>query len=145
MWYTGNHGDTQIRDGFRMDAITFIKKDLTFPPMPSDGEDGRCDVGKCCLNRPGIDDFLRELKENTYGRGDFVTVAETPGVPNEDLERYIGRDGHFSMIFDFSYTDIGINPGDLWLHQRDWTISTPRDSSRDALMPDTARLRRWNP
>lgn len=39
--------------GFRMDAITFIKKDLSFPPMPSDGEDGRCDVGKCCLNRPG--------------------------------------------------------------------------------------------
>ena len=113
--------------GFRMDAITFIKKDLSFPPMPSDGEDGRCDVGKCCLNRPGIDEFLHELKLNTYGRGDFVTVAETPGVPNEDLDRYIGRDGHFSMIFDFSYTDIDINPGDLWLHQRDWTIEEFKD------------------
>ncbi len=113
--------------GFRMDAITFIKKDLSFPPMPSDGEDGRCDVGKCCLNRPGIDEFLHELKINTYGRGDFVTVAETPGVPNEDLDRYIGRDGHFSMIFDFSYTDIDINPGDLWLHQRDWTIEEFKD------------------
>lgn len=113
--------------GYRMDAITFIKKDLSFPPMPSDGEDVRCDVGKCCLNRPGIDEFLHELKLNTYGRGDFVTVAETPGVPNEDLDRYIGRDGHFSMIFDFSYTDIDINPGDLWLHQRDWTIEEFKD------------------
>lgn len=113
--------------GYRMDAITFIKKDLSFPPMPSDGEAGRCDVGKCCLNRPGIDEFLHELKINTYGRGDFVTVAETPGVPNEDLDRYIGRDGHFSMIFDFSYTDIDINPGDLWLHQRDWTIEEFKD------------------
>ena len=113
--------------GFRMDAITFIKKDLSFPPMPSDGEDGRCDVGKCCLNRPGIDEFLHELKLNTYGRGDFVTVAETPGVPSKDLDKYIGRDGHFSMIFDFSYTDIDINPGDLWLHQRDWTIEEFKD------------------
>jgi alpha-glucosidase len=113
--------------GFRMDAITFIKKDLSFPPMPSDGEDGRCDVGKCCLNRPGIDEFLHELKLNTYGRGDFVTVAETPGVPSKDLNKYIGRDGHFSMIFDFSYTDIDINPGDLWLHQRDWTIEEFKD------------------
>lgn len=56
-----------------------------------------------------------------------MTVAETPGVPNEDLDRYIGRDGYFSMIFDFSYTDIDINPGDLWLHQRDWTIEEFKD------------------
>ena len=31
------------------------------------------------------------------------------------------------MIFDFSYTDIDINPGDLWLHQRDWTIEEFKD------------------
>lgn len=56
-----------------------------------------------------------------------MTVAETPGVPSKDLDKYIGRDGHFSMIFDFSYTDIDINPGDLWLHQRDWTIEEFKD------------------
>lgn len=108
--------------GFRMDAITYIKKDQNFPPMPADGKDGRCDVAKCCLNCEGIAELLQDIKKHTYGCGDYMTVAEAPGVPNEQLEEYIGENGHFSMIFDFSYTDIDVYPGEIWLKKRPWTM-----------------------
>lgn len=108
--------------GFRMDAITYIKKDLDFPQIPADGADGRADVAKSCLNVKGIDVLLQELKKRTYGRNDYMTVAEAPGVKGEQLREYIGEDGHFSMIFDFSYTDIDLYPGELWLKKRPWTL-----------------------
>ncbi len=108
--------------GFRMDAITYIKKDLDFPALPADGPDGRTDVAKSCLNVQGIDVLLQELKKRTYGRKDYMTVAEAPGVKGEQLREYIGEEGHFSMIFDFSYTDIDLYPGELWLKKRTWTM-----------------------
>ena len=108
--------------GFRMDAITYIKKDLDFPQIPADGADGRADVAKSCLNVQGIDVLLQELKKRTYGRNDYMTVAEAPGVKGEQLREYIGQEGHFSMIFDFSYTDIDVYPGELWLKKRHWTL-----------------------
>lgn len=113
--------------GFRMDAITYIKKDLTFPPLESDGPDGLTDVAKSCLNQPGIDELLQDIKRHTYGKGDFLTVAEAPGVPQSDLNNFIGENGYFSMIFDFSYTDIDIYSGELWLKRRHWTVPELRE------------------
>lgn len=108
--------------GFRMDAITYIKKNSSFPKYEADGPDGLKDVSTACLNQPGIDELLDELRARTYGRKDYVTVAEAPGVPSKDLHKYIGESGHFSMIFDFSYTDIDIVPGKTWNHKADWTF-----------------------
>ena len=50
--------------GFRVDAITFIKKDLSFASVETlDGE--RYPVENF-ENYPGIDDFLAELKRETF-------------------------------------------------------------------------------
>lgn len=114
--------------GFRMDAITYIKKDLRFPPVEADGPDGRCDVGKICLNNHGIMDYLKEMRDRTYGPKHLLVVAETPGVPEGDIAKYIGEDGVFSMIFDFSYTDIDVEAGELWLKERDWSIQEMREA-----------------
>lgn len=113
--------------GFRMDAITYIKKDQTITKYESDGLDGLKDVSTACLNQNGINEMLEELKVRTYGRGDYVTVAEAPGVPADDLHKYIGESGHFSMIFDFSYTDIDIVPGKTWNNIAKWTFKEFKD------------------
>ena len=112
--------------GFRMDAITFIKKELDAPGLQPDGPDGMTYVGRATLNRPGILDFLCEMRAATYGSRGVPTVAEAPGVPPEDLPKYIGDDGVFSMVFDFSYTDIDLSD-DLWLHERKWTFAELRE------------------
>lgn len=108
--------------GFRIDAITFIKKDLTWKDREADGVDGLAKCTKASRNQPGIGVFLNELKENTFQRHDCVTVAEAPGVPYEELEEFIGEQGYFSMIFDFRYADLDIASGSEWFKRIPWTV-----------------------
>lgn len=114
--------------GFRIDAITHLKKDLDWASLPSDGPDGLVLVLKKGQNRPGIDDFLSELKAETFAKHDAVTIGEAYGVPDEDLNKYIGPDGYFSMIFDFSYMNIEVENTDEWYRGRsEWTTSDLRE------------------
>ncbi|MCD8120420.1 MAG: alpha-glucosidase [Lachnospiraceae bacterium] len=113
--------------GFRLDAITYIKKDPSFPPVEPDGPDGLCDVAEHCLNVPGIEKYLSELRRETFGSGDYVTVAEAPGVSGEQLKSYVGEDGYFSMIFDFTYSEPDAVPGGVWARQKTWDIPELRE------------------
>ncbi|OJF03152.1 glucohydrolase [Weissella confusa] len=114
--------------GFRIDAITHLKKDLDWASLPSDGPDGLVSVLKKGQNRPGIDDFLSELKAETFAKYDAVTIGEAYGVPDEDLHKYIGPDGYFSMIFDFSYMNIEVENTDEWYRGRsEWTTTDLRE------------------
>ncbi|MDP3446779.1 MAG: alpha-glucosidase [Eubacteriales bacterium] len=91
--------------GFRVDAITFIKKDTTFQNHYPTLDHGLYPIEKL-ENYPGIDAFLTELKNETFKRSNCMTVAEAPGVPNEQIADYCGKNGYFSMIFEFSYADM---------------------------------------
>ncbi|OWR30696.1 glucohydrolase [Saccharibacillus sp. O23] len=87
--------------GFRIDAITFIKKDLSF--ASGDAENGALYPIENFQSYPGIGEFLVEMKRETFAKYDAVTVAEAPGVSPELFAEYAGPDGHFSMIFDFNW------------------------------------------
>lgn len=109
--------------GYRCDAITHLKKDLDWASLEPDGNDGLVAVIKKGQNRPGIDFFLEELKRETFDKYDAVTIGEAYGVSDEDLPKYIGEDGYFSMIFDFSYLNIEVKNVDEWYQGRsNWTI-----------------------
>ena len=91
--------------GFRIDAITHIKKMEGLPSGPADGPDGMvgCFDYTRCID--GIGDFLTELREATFDQYECMTVAEAAGVPNHQLVDYIGPKGYFSTMFDFSYSE----------------------------------------
>lgn len=108
--------------GFRVDAITYIKKDQTFKSLEPDGIDGLANPNVLSQNYEGIDKFLLELRRRTFDRYDCMTVAEAPGVPYDELGAYIGEDGYFDMIFDFSYADVDANENDDWFNKPHWTI-----------------------
>lgn len=108
--------------GFRVDAITFIKKDQSYQSRKSDGVDHLVKCTKTCRNQPGIDKFLKELKENTFETHHCVTVAEAPGVQYDELDDFIGDQGYFSMIFDFKHADLDVASGSEWFKRVDWTI-----------------------
>lgn len=112
--------------GYRIDAITFIKKDQSFKSFPSDNDDELVDCNVGCQNQIGINKFLKELKEKTFDKYNCMTVAEAPGVPYSDLKDYISDDGYFSMIFDFSYTDLDVVDGE-WYKARKWEINELRE------------------
>src|SRR5699024_7986929 len=92
--------------GFRVDAITHIKKDLDWASIPADDVDGLASVVKKGRNRPGVGEFLTELKQETFDKYDAVTVGEAYGLADSELEKFVGEDGYFSMVFDFSYMNI---------------------------------------
>ena len=120
--------------GFRIDAITFIKKDLTWKDREADGVDGLAKCTKAARNQPGIGEFLNELKENTFKKHDCMTVAEAPGVPYEELEEFIGEDGYFSVIFDFRYADLDVASGSEWFKRVPWTIKDLNQKIMDSQM-----------
>lgn len=108
--------------GFRIDAITFIKKDQDFASISPDGVDGLGKVKRKSENRPGIEKFLNELNEHTFKPANAVTVGEASGVNYDQLDSFIGKKGYFSMIFDFHYADIDVQSGSEWYHQTKWTV-----------------------
>lgn len=107
--------------GFRVDSITFLKKDQQFESYQPDGSDGLVTCKHGTRNQPGIDIFLNELKENTFNKYDCVTVGEAPGVKYDELSDFIGENGYFSMIFDFKYADIDVESGNDWFKRTNWT------------------------
>lgn len=114
--------------GFRIDAITHLKKDLDWASIEPDSADGMASVVKKGQNRPGINVFLDELKQETFDKYDCVTIGEAYGVPEKDLKRYVGEGGYFSMIFDFSYMNIDVKNVDEWYRGRsNWTVSELKD------------------
>ena len=88
--------------GFRIDAIINIKKDLAFPDMESDGDDGLASCWRMVENVEGVDALLEDLKNHTFAKKDAFTVGEVFNIGVEDLPDFIGENGHFSTIFDFS-------------------------------------------
>lgn len=106
--------------GFRIDAILNIKKRLVFGELPADGEDGLAFIGHWILNQPGIEVWLKEMQERCFKPHDAMTVAEA-NVPAERLSEYIGPDGYYSMVFDFSYTDIDVPATGEWFKPSGWT------------------------
>lgn len=109
--------------GFRIDAITFIKKEQSYQSIQADGVDGLAKCTKVSRNQPGIDVFLKELKARCFEQYDCMTVAEAPGVPYDQLNRFIGDDGYFSMIFDFKHADLDVESGSEWFKRKCWSLA----------------------
>lgn len=88
--------------GFRIDAIINIKKVLSFPSYEPDGEDGLASCVRMVEQAEGIGDFLEELKHETFEKHQAFTVAEVFNMKEDELREFVGDDGHFSTMFDFS-------------------------------------------
>lgn len=112
--------------GFRIDAILNIKKRIERGHFQADGEDGLAFIGKWILNQPGIEVWLQELNERCFMPHNSMTVAEAD-VPDERLGEYIGQEGFFSMVFDFSYTDLDVPATGEWFKPTNWTVGEMRD------------------
>ena len=97
--------------GFRIDAIINIQKDLNFPSYPDDGHDGMAALARMIESVDGVGDKLQDLKKNTFVKYDAFTVAEVFNMKKDELEEFVGENGHFSTMFDFSANCLSDGPG----------------------------------
>ncbi|WLD94776.1 alpha-glucosidase [Alkalihalobacillus sp. AL-G] len=94
-------------DGFRVDAISHIKKIAGLPDLPNPDKKTYVPSFEGHMNREGIDDFLTELKEKTFDHHDIMTVGEANGVHIKDAEKWVSeKNGYFDMIFQFEHINL---------------------------------------
>ncbi|RYZ70622.1 MAG: alpha-glucosidase, partial [Proteobacteria bacterium] len=91
-------------DGFRIDAISHMKK-----------EDGLLDIDNPDnlefvpsyskhMNMDGVQEYLRDLCQNTFVHYDIMTVGEANGVSAEDAEEWvIESEKKLNMIIQFEH------------------------------------------
>ncbi len=107
--------------GFRMDAITYIKKPALTDGEP-DSNDGMIGIHGATANTPGILDFLHEFKAAVQDGTDIFTVGEANGVSAEELSSWVGENGVFDMVFEFNHVVIDLPDETNWCVTRDWTL-----------------------
>ena len=113
--------------GFRIDAIINIQKDTTFPDYPADGPDGLCSADTVVSRASGIGEILEELKVHTFQKYDAFTVGEVFNMKEEELQEFIGEQGHFSTMFDFSQHLLTAGEHG-WYEQRPFCFEAWRDA-----------------
>ena len=96
--------------GFRIDAIINIKKALPFQNYTPDRADGLCTISRMLRDATGVGDFLGEMRDMTFAPHSAFTVGEVFNEKPEELPSFIGDDGYFSSMFDFSETVWGSSP-----------------------------------
>ena len=109
--------------GFRIDAITYIKKPAEFADGPADGEDGMYSVHAATANTPGILDFLHEFKAAVRDGRDIFLVGEANGVAADELGEWVGEQGVFDMLFEFSHTHIPMGAAEVWCRPAEWVLT----------------------
>ena len=88
--------------GFRIDAIINIKKTPEFRSYAVDGPDGLSAGFRMVDEAQGIGELLQELKHETFEKYDAFTVGEVFNMKPQELEEFVGDEGHFSSMFDFA-------------------------------------------
>lgn len=99
-------GDIGI-DGFRMDVITMISKDQSYPDGIVNGS-GYGDASPYTNNGPRVHEFLKEMNREAISHYDWLTVGEGAGAGVEDALMYTGYDrGELDMVFSFEHMNLG--------------------------------------
>ncbi len=93
--------------GFRIDAIINIKKKLPFCNYPADREDGLSSINNMLAEATGIGEFLNEMADETFRKYNAFSVGEVFNEKDEEIPDFIGDNGYFSSMFDFSTSVLG--------------------------------------
>lgn len=93
--------------GFRIDAIVNISKPDIYQCFPADRADGMVSMQTAMDAATTLDKRLHDLKVNTFDKYNAFTVGEVFSNRPDAMEVFIGNNGHFSTMFDFSEARFG--------------------------------------
>ena len=105
-------------DGFRMDVISMISKDQSYPDGPvEDGLYGSFSPYVC--NGPRVHEFLQEMNNRVLSHYDLLTGGEAAGVTIDEAKKYANSDGtELGMVFQFEHVDLVKSPIGKWTDQK---------------------------
>lgn len=79
-------------DGFRVDAITHIKKTFEAGDLPVPEDKTYAPAFDVDMNQPGIQTWLQEMKDRSLSKYDIMTVGEANGVSPDDADDWVGEE-----------------------------------------------------
>jgi oligo-1,6-glucosidase len=92
-------------DGFRMDVITFISKDIPFKELP-EKYDGN--FVQYYAEGPKLHEYLQEFNREVLSKYDIMTVAEGPGTTTENVLDFVDEDRReLNMSYHFDISNLG--------------------------------------
>ncbi|MDP9819226.1 alpha-glucosidase [Spirilliplanes yamanashiensis] len=107
-------------DGFRMDVINYISKDVTLPDgvtFPGSVHNG---AEPHFVSGPRVHEFLQEMHREVFAGRDaqLITVGETPGVTVADARLFTDpARREVDMVFQFEHMDLDAG-ADRWQTRR---------------------------
>ena len=118
-------------DGFRMDVISMISKDQSFPDGPVK-PDGYGDFSPYCISGPRVHEFLQEMNQCVLSKYDLLTVGEAAGVTIDEAKKYARSDGkELGMVFQFEH--VGSENGKGSIVEK-WTTGKPKLANVRAIL-----------
>ena len=109
-------------DGFRMDVIPFISKDISFPELPKEynGE-----FIPYYANGPKLHEYLREMNQKVLSKYDIMTVGEAIGVSVDRALDFVDDDRkELNMFFHFDLLALDREEGETFKMRSDqWKLT----------------------
>lgn len=91
-------------DGFRMDVISLLSKDPTYPDGPVIQNKDYGSYYRGAANGPKVHNYLREMNREVLSHYDIMTVGETPHTNVEEAIKYADSNRHeLDMVFQFDH------------------------------------------
>ena len=109
-------------DGFRMDVISFISKDVSFRELK--GADTPEDFIEHYAHGPRLHEFLKEMNDEVLSKYDVMTVGEAPGIHIEEALDFVDEDREeLNMFFHFDLMALDRAPGEVFrMNPEGWSL-----------------------
>ncbi|MBT2161697.1 glycoside hydrolase family 13 protein [Zobellia barbeyronii] len=109
-------------DGFRMDVISTISKDTTYPELPTKYNG---DFIPYYADGPHLHEYIKEMNQEVLSKYDVMTVGEAPGVSKEQALNFVDEDrNELNMFFHFSLMSLDREPGETFkMRQEKWKLT----------------------
>ncbi len=109
-------------DGFRMDVIPFISKDISYPVLPDEYEGNFVPF---YANGPKLHEYLKEMNNEVLSKYDVMTVGEAPGITIENALDFVDEDrNELNMFFHFDLMSLDRDGDEVFMMRKDkWKLT----------------------
>lgn len=109
-------------DGFRMDVIPFISKDINYPELPVEYNGNFVPF---YANGPKLHDYLHEMNQEVLSKYDIMTVGETPGVARDQALLFVDEERkELNMFFHFELMSLDRDGDEVfWMREDKWKLT----------------------
>jgi oligo-1,6-glucosidase len=98
-------------DGFRLDVISFISKDISFPQIPDHYNN---DFPRYYAEGPQLHEYLQEMNREVFSKYNCMSVGECVGIQCNNALPFVDADSReLDMFFHFDAVNYGYAMGEF--------------------------------